>query len=159
MDDLDQFLKEHPNVKVKESFGATVPGAVPVYIPREYPPNYTPFEEEEQADYVAWLTIVRPDIRFFSVPNGGRRSKREGAMLQRTGVKAGVPDLVFPFACGPYHHLYQETKRIKGGKVEASQAIWHDYLRIQGCCVDVCFGAEGLKKSLLAYLALGPFKT
>jgi hypothetical protein len=34
-----------------------------------------------------------PNIFFFHVPNGGKRSKIEAAILQGLGVRAGVPDL------------------------------------------------------------------
>lgn len=37
----------------------------------------------------------RPDICWYHVPNGEKRSKKTGARLKRMGVRAGVADLMF----------------------------------------------------------------
>jgi hypothetical protein len=41
------------------------------------------------------LEALKKDFTFFAVPNGGRRDKREAALLKATGVRAGVHDMVF----------------------------------------------------------------
>ncbi|WP_448043737.1 VRR-NUC domain-containing protein [Bradyrhizobium liaoningense] len=38
---------------------------------------------------------LAPGVVYFHVPNGGGRSAIEGARLKQSGVKAGVPDLIF----------------------------------------------------------------
>ena len=43
-------------------------------------------------DYL-WLR-AKPGVVWWHTPNGGKRSKREGAELKRQGVLAGVSDLI-----------------------------------------------------------------
>lgn len=51
-----------------------------------------PHEDDEQAIVVQWLRLHR--IRFFAVPNGQKRTKREQALAKKLGMQPGVPDLV-----------------------------------------------------------------
>lgn len=50
-------------------------------------------EASIQASIYQWVRAVAPDVLIWAVPNGGLRSKREGARLKWTGVLAGIPDL------------------------------------------------------------------
>ena len=154
MDEVKAFLAEHPNVKVKQEFKAPDPHPVP----KEYPKGKCPLEDEEQAEFVQWLETQRPDVKFFSIPNGGGRSKREGAKFKATGVKSGVPDLMICETRGIFHGLFIEMKRIKGSKLnEPDQLLWKDILWGKGYCVVVAKGAEEAKAYLDAYLDKGPF--
>ena len=54
-----------------------------------------PLEWQLQTGPVDWLRLARPRCMYFHVPNEGARTKSEAARLQRMGVVAGVPDLVF----------------------------------------------------------------
>jgi hypothetical protein len=57
-------------------------------------------------------------------------------------------------ARGPYHGLFLELKRIKGGVVSPEQDRWHAELRAQGYRVEVCKGAEAAWTVLLDYCGL-----
>jgi hypothetical protein len=158
--DLDAFLRDHPHVRVVEQAARPVlrefkaPGPM---VPREFPPGQVPYEEDEQQVFVEWVEARLPDVKFFAVPNGGKRHPKTAARLKATGVKAGVPDLVFPEPRGHYHGLYLEMKRTVGGEVSKAQREWLLLLADRGYCPMVAEGAEEAMKKLTAYLALGPF--
>ncbi len=53
-------------------------------------------EDALQRQQVEYLTVLENlgRLRFFAVPNGGKRSKVEASIMKGLGVRAGVPDLV-----------------------------------------------------------------
>ena len=53
-------------------------------------------EDALQQKCVFWFHNAYPHLRglLFAVPNGGSRNAREGQKLKRTGVVAGVSDLI-----------------------------------------------------------------
>jgi len=73
------------------------------------------------------------------------------------GLKAGVPDYVYPRARGKYHSLYLELKKFNG-ILSKSQRRWQRLLYPQGMCHVVVKGWEAAVKALCAYENLGPFK-
>lgn len=52
-------------------------------------------EQVLQQQIAAFLQAAYPSLVWFHPPNGGARSKVEGAIFKAMGVKPGVPDLVF----------------------------------------------------------------
>lgn len=125
-------------------------------------------EHEEQADFVRWFRraygngpgLNATGVRIFAVPNGGGRSKAEGARLQSEGLAAGVPDLCVP-AWGPLWIEFKAAKTlgarggmIGGGHVSPEQENWHAYLRsLPGQTVLVCYGADDAKEQVGAFIA------
>ena len=53
-----------------------------------------PTESQEQIMLVTWL--VKKGIKFYAIPNGGKRNYLEAAKFKREGVQPGVPDLCIP---------------------------------------------------------------
>ena len=119
-------------------------------MPKDFPD--IPTEELEQIKFVKWLYYK--SIRFYAVPNGGFRTLTEGARLKRQGVSAGVPDICIPLARKPYHGLYIEMKRQKGGHVSVPQREWLDALMVQGYRAIVAKGAEAAIAEVEKYLLL-----
>ncbi len=115
-----------------------------------------PTEDEEQAALIEWAYIEglrRPELMLlYAVPNGGYRPPRTAAILKRTGVRPGVPDLCLPVARPPYHGLYIELKRRRGAAVSAYQKIWLDRLREQGYRAVVSYGWDEAREEILSYL-------
>ena len=115
-----------------------------------------PTEGQEQATLFSWAAMIkcrRPELQLlFHIPNGGERSKVEAARFKAEGVKPGVPDLFLPVARGPWHGLFIELKRQKGGKVSAAQRLWIDALLTQGYCAAVCYGWKDAAKLIEDYL-------
>jgi hypothetical protein len=80
-------------------------------------------EHEEQREFVQWFRRAFPEVRIFAIPNGGGRSRSQGAKLKMEGVSPGVPDLFIPEWL-----LWVEMKREKGGRVSPEQKDWINYL-------------------------------
>ena len=102
-------------------------------------------EHLEQALFVSWFRRTFPDVRIFAIPNGGGRSRSQGARLKVEGVSAGVPDLFIPQGT-----VWVEMKRAKGGTVSADQKDWHRYLEAIGHTVIIGYGFEDAKSKILA---------
>jgi len=99
-----------------------------------------PFEEDEQATVCSFLDILKLD--YCAVPNGGFRHKKTAVSMKRTGVKAGIPDiLIFSRPKDNSAGVAIEMKRLKGGRVTPEQEAWHTKLRGHGWKVFVCRGA------------------
>lgn len=103
-------------------------------------------EDAEQEALVQWCWFQSDKYKgldlIFAIPNGGARSRIEGARFKRTGVKKGVPDLFLPVAKGKYHGLFIEMKRRDGGRLSPEQAQWNHVLNEQGYLAVVCKGFD-----------------
>lgn len=116
--------------------------------------NMAPTEAQDQIKLVVWLTKM--GIRFSASANGGSRNMLEAAKLKRMGVSPGFPDIEIPIPSGPYHGLYIELKREKGGKASPAQVDWLNYLREKGYWADIARGFDEAKEIVLHYLSLTP---
>jgi hypothetical protein len=87
----------------------------------------------------------------YAIPNGGQRSRVTATRLKTEGVKAGMPDLHLPVACGPYHGLFIEMKK-KGGKTSDKQKDIIRQLRNEGMYCCVCDSWKDAVKVLETYL-------
>lgn len=93
----------------------------------------------------------------FAIPNGGARDGRTAARLKVEGVKAGVPDIFFPYPSKQYHGLFIELKRPKSdgksvGKVADNQKTWHDYLNSKNYLTITCYGYLQAIDEIVKYL-------
>ena len=119
-------------------------------------PEYRTLEYDEQVALIDWCAWqANRDPRFgllFAIPNGEKRDVVTAARLKRSGVKAGVPDLMLPVAAQHWHGLFIEMKRRDGGTVSAEQATRLDALNAQGYLAVVCHGADEARVLLGFYL-------
>lgn len=106
-------------------------------------------EDNEQALLVHWLRSR--GLRFYAIPNGGKRDLIEAVKFKRTGVSAGVPDLCIPIPAGRYHGLYIELKRESGGEVSEKQKDWLAFLRSMGYYAEVAHGFEAARSMVMDY--------
>lgn len=113
-------------------------------------------EDREQAAVFEWaelMEVICPELGLLhAIPNGGYRPPATAALLKRTGVKPGVPDMFLPVARGSYHGLYIEMKRRTGGKVSVNQKMWLLKLSEEGYKTAVCHGAKEAIRLLESYL-------
>jgi hypothetical protein len=106
-------------------------------------------EHQEQALFVQWFRREYPGVRILAIPNGGGRSRSQGAKLKAEGVSAGVPDLFIP-----HGEIWVEMKRAKGGSVSAVQRDWHRYLESIDHTVIVGYGFEDARTKILSCIML-----
>jgi hypothetical protein len=103
---------------------------------------------------VVWLE--GKGIRYYAIPNGGKRSMSEAVKFKRCGVKKGVPDLCIPIPSGDYHGLYIELKRESGGVLSKEQIEWLSFLNDQGYYAQIARGFEEAKAIVLEYFEMTP---
>lgn len=116
-------------------------------------------EGQEQAALLSEIELRYPQVfeLIYHVPNGGHRHKLVAMKLKQQGVKAGVPDLVLPMACGGFFGLYIEFKAtVDPAAVSASQAACIRRLNEQGYLAVVCRGHFDAMEQIRAYLRLAP---
>ena len=115
-------------------------------------------EHYEQSALFQWAALETrriPELALlYAVPNGARTRISVAVKLKKEGLKSGVPDVVLPVARGPYHGLYIEMKKEKGGKTSAEQKWWIDRLTHQGYFADVCAGFDSAREKIEWYLVL-----
>lgn len=93
------------------------------------------------------------DLPACAIPNGGKRSAREAALMKAEGVTAGAPDWMLFVPRGPYAGLALEFKRpTDGGRLSASQVVFHDRLRDHQWRVFVVTSAADAWEILTRYL-------
>jgi hypothetical protein len=86
-------------------------------------------EELLQRAVIEHLRLRAPkDVVYFHVPNGGKRSKVEGARFKLMGVVAGVPDLVL----GRSGRMYAMELKARGGKPSDEQYAVMEWFRAAG---------------------------
>lgn len=91
---------------------------------------------------------------FFSIPNGGNRSAREGMKLKGTGVRAGVSDTFLPVPRHGMHGLFIEMKKADGGTESPKQKEFGTFVQENGYGYCVCHGWEKARDILVQYLSL-----
>ena len=87
-------------------------------------------------EHLAWR--ARPGVFAFHVPNGGWRSRVEGAILKAIGTVAGVPDIVCIFQ-GRVYALELKAGR---GRLTDVQRVVHERLREAGANVAIAHGID-----------------
>lgn len=80
-------------------------------------------EDQLQSKIFKWMWNEFPHTRkrFFAVPNGGLRNKREASKLKSTGVVPGIPDMIF-IDNGFVHFFELKTE---SGRVSNEQKMVH----------------------------------
>ena len=95
--------------------------------------------------HLAWR--ARASVSAFHCPNGGWRSRVEGAILKTIGTVAGVPDIICIFE-GRCYALELKAER---GHVTDVQRVVHERLREAGANVAVAHGIDQALAQLEAW--------
>ena len=113
-------------------------------------------EYEAQCGIIAWSKVFQakyPELKYLNASlSGVKLSIGLARKMKRAGMVPGVPDLSLPVVRLPYHGLYIELKRKKGGRVSEAQKEWLEHLTKQGYCACVCRGKSAAIKVILGYL-------
>lgn len=116
-----------------------------------------PLEHDIQSAFIEWVRLAeKTDWRLqllFAVPNGGHRNVVTAVKLKREGVRAGVPDIMLPVACGPFLGLAIEFKRPKKPTTD-EQDGYIDRLIDAGWMVVVCTEADAAIRTVKDYLGM-----
>lgn len=84
-------------------------------------------EHQIQSAFFSWVRIAMKQTPvlelMFAVPNAAKRSYKIAAMLKAEGLRAGVPDVIFPVARSGFNGLAIEFKTTIG-KLSAEQAYY-----------------------------------
>lgn len=110
-------------------------------------------ESKLQDLFLKWLEYALPHIRkkICSIPNSGLRSKAEGARQVQLGLRAGMPDLFFFTAYGPFHGLFIELKWDKNTLTPSQESTLKDLIDEQYCCA-VCYTFEEAREVVKLYI-------
>lgn len=114
-----------------------------------------PTEHEIQAAFFDWLGKQHPNVLAYAVPNAARRSYATARYLQKEGLKSGVPDVCICKAVEPFHGMYLEFKREKGGKLSDNQHHWLQQLCEEGYACGVVSGLDAAIEAARIYLGGG----
>lgn len=126
--------------------------------PNPFSKVFNPLEDTEQESLIVHSFYVLREAGLdprllFAIPNGGTRHAAEAVKLKRTGVRAGIPDLMLAVARGGFHGLFIEMKRRQGGKVSEAQKELIALLTEQGYKCVVCKGFDAALEEIRTYLA------
>lgn len=122
-------------------------------------------EHNIQATCFEWFSAVYPQYYdlFWSIPNGGYRSKRTAAIMKQEGQKAGVPDTFFAYPAKGFHGLFIEFKksrigksgkRIDKGHLSDNQERVIASLQRVGYKVEVCYSFDQFRQIMKEYLSV-----
>ena len=112
-------------------------------------------EFDESVALCEYLQTMYPERwpLIFHVPNE-RSNKVEAARMKATGVKAGVPDYVFPFARLSFHGLYLEFKPTGAtvSDVRETQHAFCERLQREGYAAIAALGIDAAIAVIDAYM-------
>ena len=113
----------------------------------------TASEAQIQAAFFEHLSLLHPAIRrvSFHIPNGGKRSITEGAMLKRCGVVSGVPDVFIAVPAHGLHGLFIEFKAGKNTATDNQKEMMRLFTK-QGYYCQICYSEESALDALNDYL-------
>lgn len=108
-----------------------------------------PTEFDIQRAICIWLDggALLPDAVFFHVPNGGSRNALEGVRFKQSGVKAGVPDLLFLRS----HKIFALELKAEDGHVSAAQIAMQTRFRLAGAMVATCYSLRDARAQIFSW--------
>lgn len=106
-------------------------------------------ETKLQISVINYIRMAFPDVLVFAVPNGGKRSMIEAAMMKKMGVLAGVSDLLL-FWNGGYGAI--ELKRPdKTAYMSPTQIEFAETWRKLGGRFALCNSLDGVEAALKSW--------
>lgn len=114
-------------------------------------------ERKIQRNCVLWYRDTFPDDDkiLFTVPNGGWRGSRAGAMMVYEGLVKGVADLILLTPSGGKASLCIEMKTPKG-RQSPEQKAWQAAAEKKGNKYVVCHGLVEFVTAVCNYLEFSP---
>jgi len=110
-------------------------------------------EDDLQKMIFMWSKHYKQLDFMHAIPNGGKRSIREGARLKAQGVTSGVFDIYLPIAAHDYHGLYIELK-IGKNKLTENQKLFKEYVVNNGYMAEVIYNFNDAIKLIKWYTSI-----
>ena len=108
-------------------------------------------ESLEQRAYIEWAQFHPYARRVFAIPNGGKRSPVEAAIMKAEGVTPGASDLFLPCARGGAHGLFIEMKWGDNKPTAEQEAFAASMIEV-GYAVAFCWGCSAAIAATTLYL-------
>lgn len=111
-------------------------------------------EHDIQVACVRWFRLQYPQLShaLFSVPNGGRRDEKTGAMIKAEGALPGVSDLILLHPGSGFWALLIEMKTATGTQ-STKQIEWQQAITASGNYkYIVCRSLDDFMKEVKQYL-------
>ena len=105
-------------------------------------------EEDIQSSCVTWFRLAYPQYIIFACPNGGSRNRLEAINMKRSGVLAGVADLII---VADRAVLFVEMKT-KKGRQEGSQKVFQSNVERLGFEYKICRSLADFQLSVESWL-------
>lgn len=117
-------------------------------------------ERDHQRALIAWRDLAKlqhPELELlFAIPNAGAgASKGQGGKMKAEGAVAGVADLFFAIARGPFHGAFVEMKS-REGRLSPAQLRFKDRVLNAGYAYHLAREWTDAKDFLLRYLEVLP---
>ncbi len=102
---------------------------------------------------VNWFRVEYPEYKqlLFSVPNGGFRTNKIGAVMKKEGMMKGVSDLLLLVPKDKFHGMAIEIK-VEGRKLSKEQMEWAIEINNLGYHYEVARTFEAFKTMISDYL-------
>lgn len=114
-------------------------------------------EAKLQIAVINYIRMAFPDVLVLAVPNGGKRSMIEAAMMKKMGVLAGVSDLLL-FWQGGYGAI--ELKRPdKAARMSENQIGFAEAWQQRGGKFACCNSLDGVEAALKQWGLATRYKT
>jgi hypothetical protein len=112
-------------------------------------------EYEEQVLIFEWAQAAQtkyPELKYmFATLNGVKLNIGQAVKAKKSGLKAGVPDIILPVVRNGYSGLFIELK-VNSNKASKEQINFINFLTGQGYFADVRFGATEAVDLIIDYL-------
>lgn len=115
-------------------------------------------ESRIQQACVRWFRMQYPHLTplLVAIPNGGKRSRFEAAIMKGEGVTAGVPDLLLALPSGNSHGLFIEMKS-PTGKLTDNQRCQIAAFNLVGYPTVICNSIDKFIKDVSQHVSLSQF--
>ena len=110
-------------------------------------------EHNLQKACITWFRLQFPNYIIFAIPNGAKRTARQGRYYKEEGLTAGVPDLMIAEPRGQFAGLFVEMK-VKPNRPSKEQKEILKRLEDAGYKVSVCYSFEDFEQVVAYYLGL-----
>ena len=112
-------------------------------------------EHLTQKAFFDWIKVAKIEgvELCHAVPNGGARHPAVAAKLKAEGVKAGVPDVLWPVARGGFIGLAIEFKH-GDGSPSKEQRDRIKNMQLEGWCVVICWDWQAAARTVQGYAGM-----